>query len=177
MANPAHVHVNEIRSGVISYAAAPERQRRVPKLQGRRAGKTNIDRFRLHMKTVLRHADGVRAKILIAFRRSISADDVNFGVGAANGSGCIQHNIENPRIVVMHFSCAGIAEEMVKLRQSLWNVGIAMAIHDIQMLPRMSVKEPQMAFLYRWGGTGYGNQGKNRKQGKDENTQNVYLWI
>ena len=34
-----------------------------------------------------------------------------------------------------------------------------------------------MALLYRWGGTGYGNQGKNRKQSKDANTQNVYLWI
>ena len=33
VANPAHVHVNEVRSRIISHAAAPERQRRVPKLQ------------------------------------------------------------------------------------------------------------------------------------------------
>jgi hypothetical protein len=41
------------------------------------------------------------------------------------------------------------------------------------MLPGMSVKEPQMALLYCWGRTGYGNVGKNRKQGKDANTQTV----
>jgi hypothetical protein len=63
---------------------------------------------------------------------------------------------------MMHLSGAVIAQEMVELRQSLRNVGIAVAIHDIQMLSCMSVKEPQMAFLNRWGGTGYGNQGENR---------------
>ena len=32
-----------------------------------------------------------------------------------------------------------------------------------------------MAVLNRGGGTGYCNQGKNRQQGNNENTQNVYL--
>jgi hypothetical protein len=129
--NPAYVHVNEIRSRIISYTATPEGQRRVPELQSRRTGKTDVDSFRLHMKAVLGHTDRVRAKILIAFRRAISADDVNLGVRAANGSGSIRYNIENPWIVVMHFARTGIAQEMVKLRQSLGNIGIAMAIHDI----------------------------------------------
>ena len=52
-----------------------------------------------------------------------------------------------------------------------------MAIDDIQMFTCVSVKEPQMALPYRWGGTGKRNQGKNRKKSKDANTQNVYLWI
>jgi hypothetical protein len=117
------------------------------------------------------------AEIFVAARRSVSADDVNLGVSAANRSGSIRQNIKNPRIVVMYLSGAVVAEEMVELRQSFGNIGIAMAIHDIQMLPRMSVEEPQMALLYGWGGSGYGNQGKNRKQRKDGNTQNVYLWI
>ena len=108
--------MNEIRSRVITYAAAPERQRRVPKLQGRRTGKTDIDRFGLHVKTILRYADGVRPEIFIAFWSSVSADDVNLGIGTANGSGCIRKNIKNPRIIVMHLSRAGIAQEMVKLR-------------------------------------------------------------
>ena len=71
---------------------------------------------------------------------------------------------------MVHFSRAGIAEEVVELRQSLRNIGIAMTIYDIQMFPRVSVEEPQMALLYRWGGTRYGNQGNNRKQDKDANT-------
>jgi hypothetical protein len=154
--------VNEIRSGVISYAAAPERQRRVPKLQSRGARKADINRFRLHMKSVLGHADSVGAEIFVALRGAKSADDVNLGVRAANGPGSIRYNIENPWIVVMHFSSAVIPQEMVELRESLGNVGIAVAIHDIQMLSCMSVKEPQTAFLNRWGGTGYGNQGENR---------------
>jgi hypothetical protein len=129
------------------------------------------------MKAVLCHPESVRAEIFVACRRSISADDVNLGVRSADRSGSIQHNIENPRIVVVHLSGAVIPQEMVELRQSFGNIGIAMAIHDIQMLSRMSVKEPQMAFLNRWGGTGYRTKGENRKQGKDANTHNVYLWI
>jgi hypothetical protein len=129
------------------------------------------------MKAVLGHADSVGAEIFVALRGAKSADDVNLGVRAANGPGSIRYNIENPWIVVMHFSSAVIPQEMVELRESLGNVGIAVAIHDIQTLPGMGVEEPQMALLDGWGGPGYGNQGKNRKQGKDANTQNVYLWI
>jgi len=82
--------VNEIRSGVVAYAATPERQGRVPKLQSRCAGKANIDRFRLHMKTILRYADSMCPEVFVAFRRPISADDVNLGIGAADGSGSIR---------------------------------------------------------------------------------------
>jgi hypothetical protein len=167
--------MNEIRSRIISYAAAPESQGRVPKLQSRCTRKADIDRFREHMKTVLRHADRVRPEILVARRRSISADDVNLGVGAAHGSGGIRQNVENPRVVVMHLSGTVVAEEMVELRQSLGNVGIAVAIHDIQMFPGMRVVKPQVALRNRRRSTGYGNVGKNRKQGKNANTQNVYL--
>jgi hypothetical protein len=102
---------------------------------------------------------------------------VNLGVSAANHSGSICQNIKNPRIEVMHLSGAVVAKEMVELRQGFGNIGIAMAIHNIQMLPRMSVEEPQMALPYGWCGSGYGNEGESRKQRKDANTQNVYLWI
>ena len=129
------------------------------------------------MKTVLRDADGVGAEILVALGRSKSADDVNLGVRAANGSGSIRYNIENPRIVVMHFSRAVIAQEMVELRKSLGNIGIAVAIHDVQMFPGMGVVKPQVAILNGWCGTGYRGKGENRKQGKDANSQNVYIWI
>jgi hypothetical protein len=109
------------------------------------------------MKTVLRHADGVCPEILVAFRRSESADDVNLGVGAAHGLRGIPQNIENPRIVVMHFSGAVIAQEMVELRQSLGNVRIAVAIDNIQMFSGVSMEEPQVAIFNRWGTTGNGN--------------------
>jgi hypothetical protein len=169
--------VNEVRSRVISYAAAPEGQGCVPKLQSRCARKTDIDRFRLHVKTILRYADGMRPEVLVACRRSISTDDVNLGVRAAHGPGSIRYNVENPRIVVMHLSGAVVAQEMVELRESLRNIDVAMAKHNIQMFSGVRMEEPQMALLCRWGGTGYGNQGKNRKQGKETNAQNVYLWI
>jgi hypothetical protein len=116
-------------------------------------------------------------EIFVAARRSVSADDVNLGVSAAHGSGSIRQNIKNPRIEVMHLSGAMVAEEVIELRQSFGNICVAVTIDDIQMLPRMSVEEPQMALLYGWGGSGYGNHRKNRKQRKDANTQNVYLWI
>jgi len=77
----------------------------------------------------------------------------------------------------MHFSRAGIAEEMVELRQGFGNIGIAMAIHDVQMFSGMGVVEPQVAILNRRGSAGNDNKGNNRKQGKNENTQNVYLGI
>jgi hypothetical protein len=127
------------------------------------------------MKAVLRHADRVGPEILVALRRSKSANDVNLGVRAANGSGGIRDNIENPWIVMMHFSGAVIAQELIELRQSFGNIGIAMAIDDIQMLAGVSMVEPQMAFLHGWGSTGNRNKGKNGKQGNNENSQNVYL--
>jgi hypothetical protein len=127
------------------------------------------------MKTGLRHTNRVGPQILVARRRSKSANDVNLGVRAANGSGSIRDNIENPRVVMMHFSGAVVAEEVVELGQSFGNIGIAMAIDDIQMLACMSVEEPQMAFLHGWGSTGCRNKGKNGKQGNNENPQNLYL--
>jgi len=143
--------MNEVRSGVISYAAAPESQRRVAEVQRARTGKAYIDRFRLHMKTMLRHARGVRSKILIACRRAVSADDVDLGVGPADGAGSIRHDVEKPRIKVVHLAGAVIAEEVVELRESLGNVSIAMAIDDIQAFSGMGVIEPQASVLSQRG--------------------------
>ncbi len=93
------------------------------------------------MKTVSSHTERVRAKILIAFRRAISAYDVNLGVWAADSSGGIREKVKQARVKAMHFSGAVIAEKMVELRQSLGYVGISAAVNNIQMLTSMSMIE------------------------------------
>jgi len=128
------------------------------------------------VKTVLGHAGRVRAKVLVAFRSAISADDVDFGVRAADGSSGIRQDVKNPRIEVMHLSGTVVAKEAIELRQSVGKVGIAVAIHDIQTFSGMRVVKPEMAVLDRGRSAKQGDTGKSRGEDKKTNAQNVYLW-
>ncbi len=156
--------MNEIGSRIISHAAARESQGGVPELQGRRPGKTNIDRFGLHMQAVLGDAGRVGTQVFVAFRRPITANDMDFGVRTADGLFRIPQDIENPWIVMMHLSRAVIAEEMIQLRQRGGDICIAMAIHNIQMFAGMSMVKPQVAVRNRGESFWNGNERKHRKQ-------------
>ena len=116
------------------------------------------------MQAVLGNAGCVGTQIFVAFGCAIPADDLDFGVRAADRPFGIPQNIENPRIVVMYFSRAVVAQEMVELRQRGGNVRITAAIHDIQMFPGMSMVKPEVSVGNRGESFSNGNQGKNRKQ-------------
>jgi hypothetical protein len=51
----------------------------------------------------------------IAPGRAIAADDIDFRVWKANGSGKIGTQVEDTRIVMLHLAGAMIAKEMVEL--------------------------------------------------------------
>jgi hypothetical protein len=117
----------------------------------------------------------VRAKILIALWGSIPADDVNLSVRTTDGLGGVGQNVEKPWIIVMHLSGAVVAEKMVQLRQSLGNISIAVAVHDVQVLTSMSMVKPKVALPYR-GGAAEKSAGENGDQDYKTGAHNVYLW-
>jgi hypothetical protein len=69
----------------------------------------------------------------------------------ADGFGEFRENIENSWIVVLHLTCAVIAEEMIELRFRLGKKVVAMAIDDINALTGMRVIEAQVMIQRRSG--------------------------
>src|ERR1700692_2762538 len=77
--NATNVHMHEIRLGVVSDAAAVQRQSGIADRGSLRTRKAYIDGLGLRVEALLCDARGVRAKILVAPRRPVSADHLNLG--------------------------------------------------------------------------------------------------
>jgi len=112
------------------------------------ARKADINRFRLHVQTVLGDS-GVRAarpQKLIRTWRSISADDIDLSRGTTEGSGQIVQQVKYARIVVVHIASAIIAQVLVETVERLRQIRVAAAVYDVEPLVGMGVVEPQAVF-------------------------------
>lgn len=79
--------------------------------------------------------------------RAVTANDIDFGIGTADGSSEIGKNVEDSRIVVLDVASAVIAEEMIELRLGFRKIDIATTIDHINVLAGVSVIEAKVVFL------------------------------
>jgi hypothetical protein len=107
--------VNEIGARVVPDAATAKRQRGFPDSGRFCAGQTNVDGLGLHVETLLGDAGSMGPQELVAPRRTISTDDVNFRAGMAGGLGQIRKDIKEPRIEVVNLARAVVTQKPIQL--------------------------------------------------------------
>ena len=171
-ANPAGVHVHESGTGVIADAASGESECRVAQSESVDTGNANVDGVRLHVQTVLGNSGGTRAEKCIAPGGAVTADDVDFGVGMADGGSEVRQDVEEARIVVLDFAGAVVAEEMVELSLGVREVQVSPAVNDVDPFSGVGVIKAQVMFFRRRdarGGGGVPGEGSRcRQQGETE---------
>jgi len=145
-----------MRSRIITDASAMQGESGIAKLGRRNTGNANINCHGLHVKTVLGDPVPVTAKVLIAPRGSIPADDINLGIGSSHSKRQIMKQIENPGIVYADVAGAVVAQVVVQFCQGPRIVIVSMAVHDIEALTSVGVKEVQTVAADGWGFYGGG---------------------
>jgi hypothetical protein len=83
MPNPSNVDVHKIGRGVIPRASAVQRQSDIAELGRTTVCDPDINGHRLHVQAVLCDTVSVAPQVLITPRRSVTANNVNFGIWAA----------------------------------------------------------------------------------------------
>lgn len=119
MANSPYIDVDKVGRAIVTDSSASEAQGGVPHCGGRYPGQANVDRFRLHVKTVESDAR-VRAagpQKFIGLRRSKSADYVDLAAGIVQGSRQVVEQVKQTRVEMMQHPSATVAQKMIELRQ------------------------------------------------------------
>ena len=137
--------MNESRLRIITDATPGQLQRGVPQLQRADAGQADIDGFGAHVQAVPGDARGVGAKKFVGIGRAVSADDVKLGIGRGQGAENIGQQIEDARVVTMHFAGARVAQETVELVEGAGNVRFACSKRDVDPFAGVRVIEAQAA--------------------------------
>src|SRR5205807_2809815 len=118
------------------------------------------------------------AQVAIAPGSAVTANNIDFGVWLSNRGGEIAQEVEQPWIDMMDVSGAMVTQEMFKLVNGLWHIGVADAIYHINALVGVRMKEPQPVDLRdirrrtaNSGIPGYGNEEcqQNGNQAAQEN--------
>jgi hypothetical protein len=81
----AHVYMHKIGSGVIADSTAMQGQGRVAQRGRWNAGNANVDGHGLHVQAVQRYTMTMSAQVFVTPRRPVTANYVNFGIGAVQG--------------------------------------------------------------------------------------------
>jgi hypothetical protein len=152
VSDPPNVNVDEIGSAVVADPAAMQCQGSIAQLGSGHSRKPDINRFRLHVQTVLGDS-GVRAarpQKLIRTWSSISADDVDLGRGTTEGSGQIVQQVKHAWIVVVDVAGAIVAQVLVEAVERRRQIRVAPAVHDVEPLVGVGVVEQQAVFGDRW---------------------------
>src|ERR1700746_3617923 len=108
--------MHEIRSSVVADTTTMQRQGSVPQLCRGSPGHPDVDGHCLHVETVAGHAMSMNAEKFIAPRRAVAADDINLKIGIPERSGQVVQKIEHPRIALMNFAGAVVAQIAVLAR-------------------------------------------------------------
>jgi len=109
---------------VVAHAPAVEGQSYIAQTRGFHAGYSEIDRLRLHVEAILGDPFGMRAEELVAPRCAVPANDVNFSAGASHSHRQILQDVIELGIEMMNLPRAMVSQEIVELRDRLWNVVI-----------------------------------------------------
>jgi hypothetical protein len=141
--NAADVYVDEIGGGVVADSAAVEGESGVAEFSGGDAGNANVDGHGLHVQAVLGDAVAVGSEILVAPRRAVAADDVDFGIGTVEGDEDVVKEVEDAGVVDVNVAGAVIAKEFVEDIEGGGIVGVAVLEDDVEALAGMGVKEAE----------------------------------
>jgi hypothetical protein len=91
----------------------------------------------------------VGAQEFVAPRRTVTTNDVNFGVGPFQCDVQVVKQIEYSRIVLVNVAGAVIPQILIELREGPGNVVATSPVDSIYPFPRVDVKEPQTIFWFR----------------------------
>lgn len=126
---------------IVAHAPALQRQRSIANLSGGYPRNANVDGFGFHMLTVQRNSMTMFAKIVIAPRSAIPANDVDLAVEMPQFGQQVMQEIKLPGVIVLHVAGAMVAKKMIQRRNALRKVLIAYPVDDIQMFTCMKVIE------------------------------------
>jgi len=87
-AHATHIDVHKIGASIVADPATTQFQSSIPHCRSRNARQPDVNRFRLHVKAMLRDTS-VRASMpqkLIAPRGAVSANHIDFAANIMNGS-------------------------------------------------------------------------------------------
>lgn len=85
----------------------------------------------------------------VAPPRTVTANNIDFGSGASDGSRQIAEQIEKLRIQCDHVARAVIPQEVVELIDRVRKVGVSLAVNNADPLVRVQVVEQQTMLLRR----------------------------
>lgn len=139
----SYINMDELLTLVVADSSAMEAQSSIPQRSGLHAGQADIDGHGLHVQAVLRNSARAAAEKVVAPRRPISADHIDFGILAAHAGGEVVQQIKQPRIELMHCAGAMVAEKGIQLLDRRGNVLVTPAIDDIEPLVGMRVIQPK----------------------------------
>ena len=142
--------MNEIRKGIIAHAAAVKGKSDIAQMSRFDARYSEIDGLRLDVEATLGNPFAMGAKKLIAPRCAVCANDVDFSARTARGHREFLQDVIELGVEMMNLSGAMISEEIVELRNSVWNVLVPSTVHDVKPLARMRVIQTEAIFLRQY---------------------------
>jgi hypothetical protein len=142
--------MNEIRTGIVAHAAAMKGKSDIAQALRFYAGYSEINRLRLDVEATLGHPFATGAKKLIAPRCAVPTNDIDFSAGTAQGHREFLQNVKELGIEMVNLSGAMISQEIIELRDSVWNVLIPSTVHDVKPLARMRVIQTEAIFLRQY---------------------------
>lgn len=133
-AHAACVYVDETGPWIVAHTAAAEPQCGIPQRESINAGDANIDGVCLHVQAAPGDTRRAGAKELVAPGSPVTADNLNFRSGMTDGRRQVRQDVECARVVVLYFSCAVIAKEIIKLLFGFRKEGVAAPVDDVNAL-------------------------------------------
>lgn len=124
---------------IIAHTAEVQPQRGIAQGEGRDARNADVYRFSLNVHAAIGNAAGGAMEKGVGLRRAISADDVDFSVGVADGLVELIEKIEEAGVHVVILMNAPVAEKAIELSFCRWQVVIALTINNIEAAARVQV--------------------------------------
>src|SRR5215472_11913607 len=83
---------------------------------------------------------------LVAPRRAIATDDVDFAIGIVQRRNQVVQQVEQARIKVTNISSAVVSQIVIECRQGFRHVGRAAPVHDVEPLVGVSMEKAKPVF-------------------------------
>ena len=132
-----------LKRTLLALAAAVERECSLAQPGRFYSGDADVDRFGLEMQAVFCHSDAMGAKVMVAPGSTVATDDINFCTRMSHGRFKGRQEIVQVRIEVANVASAMVPQEMVELRKRVGKIRVPPAVHDVDSLVRVRLKQPQ----------------------------------
>jgi hypothetical protein len=116
----------------------------VSQFGGGNAWYPNIDGHSLHVQAVPSDPMPMCSKVFIGVRRSIATHHLNLPIAMTDRSDYVMQQIKDLWIIFVDRSCSIIAQILIDSRQGPRVVLVSVAVHNIEMFPRVDVVEVKL---------------------------------